>query len=75
MTDYIIVLFVVIVIISVSISLTIFDVMHKAREIEYKSDKNFIYSQIKRNIEEIDILRAKVWDLEQQLKDRVDDGK
>lgn len=48
---------------------------------EYNSDKNFIYSLIRNHTEEIDILRARVYDLEQKLMEitkemeKVDDGK
>ena len=76
MSDYI-VLFIVTVIFSACISIAIFGTVNEVDEIEYKSDKNFIYSQIKRNIEEIDILRARVYDLEAKIKEMsvVDDGK
>ena len=48
---------------------------------EYISDKNFIYSLIRNHTEQIDILRARVYDLENKVNEitkemeKLDDGK
>lgn len=50
-------------------------------KIEYNSDKNFIYTLIKNHAEEIDILRARITDLENKVNEitkemeKLDDGK